>query len=92
MRITTHGTVPPRCELGDVIAHRIDPDIWRVRDRTMPSHDALCVLGIIERNDHGFESLVIGDRGRRRHSATFDEALLIFATVKAGQGGDDVQR
>jgi hypothetical protein len=65
-------------ELEHVVAQQIGEGIWRVRDRNVPEHDALCVLGIIETTDGGFLTLFIGDAARRRFSPTFDGAIRQF--------------
>ncbi|QEE62308.1 hypothetical protein FVA74_12515 [Salinibacterium sp. dk2585] len=69
------------------MAHPIGEAIWRVRDRNVPEHDALCVLGIIEEKDEGFVTLVIGDAADRKTCGSLDAALNAFvARDVAGRG------
>ncbi|MBF0672071.1 MAG: hypothetical protein IR160_05735 [Salinibacterium sp.] len=69
--------------VGHVVAHPIGEGIWRVRDRNVAAHDALCVLGIIEAKDEGFVTLIIGDARNRKTCASFDAALNEFVSRDA---------
>lgn len=76
----TGAELPGPVELQHVVAQPIGEGIWRVRDRDVPEHDALCVLGIIETSGDGYLTLFIGDATRRRFSRTFDAALQQFVS------------
>ena len=66
-------------ENDDIVVQQITPEAWRIRDRRLPEHDALCVLGVIERlPDGSFESLILGGGAQRSFSSDFTGALGHF--------------
>jgi hypothetical protein len=65
---------------GDLDIQPITDSVWRVRDNRLPEHDALCVLGVIEKNDTGsFEALKVGQGFIRSTFDSFEAATAHFA-------------
>jgi hypothetical protein len=59
--------------------HSISESDWRVRDRRLPEHDALCVLGVIAKKDNDtYEALRIGQGFQRFTFTSFADAVQHF--------------
>jgi hypothetical protein len=64
---------------ADLDIQAITDDVWRVRDNRLPEHDALCVLGVIEKKDTGaFEALKVGQGFRLSAFDSFEAATTYF--------------
>jgi hypothetical protein len=70
---------PQPAGLADLDIQPITDNVWRVRDNRLPEHDALCVLGVIEKNDTGsFEALKVGQGFIRSTLDSFEAATAYF--------------
>jgi hypothetical protein len=78
MMSATFSTAQARTS-DDLAVQAVSDTVWRVRDSRLPEHDALCVLGVIEKKSaRAFEALKVGQGFRRRTFPTFEEATQYF--------------
>jgi hypothetical protein len=75
---TTDAALPPAGQ-ADLDIQAITDDVWRVRDNRLPEHDALCVLGVIEKKENGvFEALKVGQGFLHSTFDSFQAAKTFF--------------
>lgn len=74
----TYSQATPQT-LDELAVQAVSDSVWRVRDTRLPEHDALCVLGVIEKKSpRAYEALKVGQGFHRRTFSSLEEATQYF--------------